>query len=121
MIIVSITMVVVTQKKAGNYLNEHPDAVTIVLDQKAALGRSITVHTVNGEKAVVFTKGTQTAFYAPPGRVVVNATYAEQHQRLTKTVIEHYGPLDATLTLEPAGHYALGWDAEAQNFTLTRA
>ncbi|MDR2620451.1 MAG: ELL-associated factor [Propionibacteriaceae bacterium] len=112
---------VLWKRNAQSFLQLHPDAVTIVIDQHPALRCPITVLTVNGRPVTLHNVGMGTAFYTLPGRNTIQAQYDAPHPGgLSKPATKPGESVKLTFDLEPKCQYTLSWDEKSEQFQLNR-
>ena len=75
------------RKKAESYKFTHPDAVTVKI-VRSTINDTLTVHSIDGEKPVFFSKGTNLYFYITPGEHILSLSY--QWVKVSITAVSGY-------------------------------
>jgi hypothetical protein len=122
-VILSIIWMVVlnsrVKKKASGYLQQHPDAASVILAARPQFGESITVESVNGQRPVLFSKGVRGGFHVEPGQAQIIASFSRTRPGvLYRSVTNTYPSIEFVIETAARKTYELSFEQKEESFVL---
>ncbi len=110
--------------KAKAWLDQHPDAAKIYIEQPKRIGRTdqFKILSVDDEAPLLIKdENKKWVFYVLPGERVLELKFFTQRPGdMYKTVSKTYGPTKQQITAEPNQNYAIFFDTKEKSFSFKR-
>ena len=106
------------RKREEGYKFTHPDAVTVKI-ARSTINDTLTVHSIDNEKPVFFSKGTHMYFYITPGEHILSLSY--QWVKVSITAVSGYEDfyaedMNITVKVDYATNYQVRYDYDLSKY-----